>query len=781
MSLSKPSNFQVICPLAAILLFILISHSYAISLSDVEKEYLDKKGAIVFVSQTRYPPFEFKDANGQQEGMMLDVIRWMGVEMGFKPVFMDMNFQQAQEAVLSGKADILTSLFYSDKRREKFEFTEPLFDVPASIFVSAERTDIKDIYDLNGKIIAIQKGDYAKDFLELKQISFKDIPTDDFAKATDEVIAGNADAVIGDEQIVIHHIFSNRLIDRIKKMGEPLYIGKNCMASNKSNAVLIGILNKGILEAKRSGVLEKISKKWLGERFRRRESFVERHFWPLTAGTGSLLLLSLWVWAWNMRLRKAVRSKTAVILGREAALRESEERFRSIFDNSSDGIFFATPDGVILASNPAACKILGWSEEEIRQGGRELVVDVDDPALPLALEERRRTGRFSGELRFKRRDGESFPVELSSSLFSLENDEVRASIIFRDISERKQGEQALLESESKFKSFAEQALAGIYIVQDEFFKYVNPKFAQMFGYTVEECINGMSFKELVYEEDFPKVEKQIARRASGQVESVHYAFRGLKKDGQVFPLEVYGSTSVHKGRPAATGTILDITERKRAEEALRAALQEKEVLLREIHHRVKNNMQVITSLLSLQAGQTENEQVRQALMENQQRIVAMAKIHEALCGDQKLAHINIASYLTKLTQHLQGVYSSRGEVRIELELDKVELGIDQAVPCGLIINELITNSFKHGFPGGSKGTIQIKMFTVDEREVVLQVRDDGVGIREDLDLENPSSLGMRLVQGLLKHQLKGALEANGDGGTSFTLRWPLSAGEGEYL
>ncbi len=134
---------------------------------------------------------------------------------------------------------------------------------------------------------------------------------------------------------------------------------------------------------------------------------------------------------------------------------------------------------------------------------------------------------------------------------------------------RKQAEEKLLESENKFKSFAEQALAGIHIIQDGVFKYVNPKFAQMFGYTVEECLNDMPFKNLVYTEDLAKVEEQVRRRVSGEVEFVQHTFRGLKKDGQIFHVEVYGSAILYKGRPAATGTILDITERKLAADALR--------------------------------------------------------------------------------------------------------------------------------------------------------------------------------------------------------------------
>jgi diguanylate cyclase (GGDEF)-like protein/PAS domain S-box-containing protein len=135
--------------------------------------------------------------------------------------------------------------------------------------------------------------------------------------------------------------------------------------------------------------------------------------------------------------------------------------------------------------------------------------------------------------------------------------------------DRKQAQEALNESEIKFKSYAEQAIVGAYLVQDGVFKYVNPKFAQMFGYTVEECLKDMPFKNLVHAEDLANVKEQIRRRTAGETEFIHYTFRGVKKNGQIFHVEIYGSSSVHKGRNAAAGTILDITERKDMEDALR--------------------------------------------------------------------------------------------------------------------------------------------------------------------------------------------------------------------
>lgn len=179
-------------------------------------------------------------------------------------------------------------------------------------------------------------------------------------------IDGQADAVIGDEQIVRYHIYSNRLTDRIKKTGEPLYTGKNCMASRLDNALLVGILNKGIEKARKTGVLDKIGKKWLGTTYGRQESALERYALPAVIATGVMLVLSLAIWLWNMQLRAQVRAKTATIVLGEQALREREMNLRTFFNSMSDLVLVGTYDGRILQCNAATVQKLGFSLDELR-------------------------------------------------------------------------------------------------------------------------------------------------------------------------------------------------------------------------------------------------------------------------------------------------------------------------------------------------------------------------------------------------------------------------------
>ena len=290
-------------------------------LSETETAYLAQKQTLSFISQSHYPPFEFVGDDGDHTGMCIELVRWIATEFGFKAHFTDTSFKHAQQGVLSGRADVITSLFHSKKRAEQFDFTSVMFEVPAYIFVVAERPDIRDIKDLQGKTIAMQAGDFAQEFLESRKITFTPVFTKDFAEATDLVVAGKADAIIGDEQIVLYHIFSNNLTKQIKKVGEPLYTGKNCMAAKAPNPILVGILNKGIALAKQKGALDQITRKWIGTRYSPIQSWLPAYLPYLLTGAGALFAAAVLVWLWNLKLRQLVNARTAALSASEKTLR----------------------------------------------------------------------------------------------------------------------------------------------------------------------------------------------------------------------------------------------------------------------------------------------------------------------------------------------------------------------------------------------------------------------------------------------------------------------------
>ncbi len=225
------------------------------------------------------------------------------------------------------------------------------------------------------------------------------------------------------------------------------------------------------------------------------------------------------------------------------------------------------------------------------------------------------------------------------------------------------------------------------------------------------------------------------------------------------------------------GVINEITERKEDEEALRAALKEKEVLLREIHHRVKNNLQVMSSLLSLQIDAIQDERTQAILQEMQIRVRSMALIHEELYQSKELSRVNFAEYIEKLASGLRQTYMMKANSFLHVDVEEIYLGVDIAIPCGLVISELVTNAYKYAYPAGHDGDITIRMHQTETGSNLLSVSDHGVGLPPDLDINNTETLGLQLVT-ILSRQLHAKLSVERTGGTDFRLEFREAKGTG---
>jgi len=216
----------------------------------------------------------------------------------------------------------------------------------------------------------------------------------------------------------------------------------------------------------------------------------------------------------------------------------------------------------------------------------------------------------------------------------------------------------------------------------------------------------------------------------------------------------------------------DITEWKRDKEKIKASLREKEIMLQEIHHRVKNNMQVIISLMRIQARRTKNSKLANYLQTLQDRIFSMSLIHDHFYKKPELDKINIASYIIELIDHLFFIYSKKeGQIQINLDLKKIYLGLNKAIPFGMLVNEIITNVLKHAFPGKKKGNLSVKLYKDEKRKIHLIFNDNGIGIPEEIDIENPSTLGMQLIRDLTQ-QLDGEIQIKSNGGTQIKVIFP---------
>jgi len=219
----------------------------------------------------------------------------------------------------------------------------------------------------------------------------------------------------------------------------------------------------------------------------------------------------------------------------------------------------------------------------------------------------------------------------------------------------------------------------------------------------------------------------------------------------------------------------EIAYRRQSDKKLRASLEEKEVLLREIHHRVKNNMQVIMSLLQIQARKVGDRDVAAALQESRNRVRAMSVIHEMIYRSDSMAEISFRKYLTRLANHLFQTYRT-GKSRIALKVavgDDLNLSIDHAIPCGLIVNELISNALKHAFPDGRDGTIEMAIRPGDNDSIELVISDDGIGLPADIDPRNTHTMGLSMLISLAERQLGGTVEIKRDKGTQFCIKFSL--------
>ncbi len=213
----------------------------------------------------------------------------------------------------------------------------------------------------------------------------------------------------------------------------------------------------------------------------------------------------------------------------------------------------------------------------------------------------------------------------------------------------------------------------------------------------------------------------------------------------------------------------DITERKKMEEKLRKTIEEKDTLMKEVHHRVKNNLMIISSLLSLQSRYIKDEDARNIFKDSQNRAKAMALIHEKLYQSNDLKNINFTEYVKNLSNDLYNTYVlDKKNIRLKLDVENVSLDVETSIPLGLILNELLTNALKHAFPDDRKGEILVELGSEDNGKFRLVVKDNGIGFPEDLDYKNTSSLGMQLVISLT-NQIEGELYLSRNNGTTFTV------------
>ena len=352
--------------------------------------------------------------------------------------------------------------------------------------------------------------------------------------------------------------------------------------------------------------------------------------------------------------------------------------------------------------------------------------------------------------------------------------EMTIELLKKEIERRQIISEALKNSQQQYYETMEATRAGIFIITDGILNYVNTPLAEMMGATSGELI-GADPMVYIAEEDRDKVQENMMKRLRGE-EVLPYRIKIVRMDGSSFFGELWAKVTSWQKKTALVGTVNDISNVKLneeklqvQEEQLRQSLAEKEILLKEIYHRTKNNMLVIISMLELQTCDIEDERVKQIFQETESRIRSMALVHEKLYGSKNLSEIDLGSYIEEVVGTMVLNRGDDSQIDMQVEVQPLPMNIDYAIPLGLVINEIVTNSVKHAFPEDRHGLVFVKLVKDEEGRIVLSIGDDGVGLPDDVELSGGGSFGMQLIYSLIKMQLKGSVTISRENGTSFEI------------
>lgn len=465
----------------------------------------------------------------------------------------------------------------------------------------------------------------------------------------------------------------------------------------------------------------------------------------------------------------------------EAALRENEARLAAIFDALPVGLGVLLGDGTLALANPAMHRYIPTQVMPSRdrtQAGRWRAFHADgtpvDPRdFPGARALRGERVVPGMEMLFAEEDGRESWTRVAAVPIVHPQAGIRSVVaVAVDIDEIKRATEALRESEERLRLLVDSVQEYALFQTDLQGRVTtwNPGAERLFGYTTSEML-GQPATRLVE----PSTDESAAQREMpellvlGRKQDARWCVR---KDGSRFWAQ--GITELvrdDQGLVRGVAKVLrDETGPRQAEEQIRQSLAEKEALLKEVHHRVKNNLQVIISMLNLQAAQISGTPAREMFDEARNRVHSIAAIHEMLYSSGSLAQITLAEYAQRLARELLRFYQLTARVGVEVAGDGVALEIERAVPCGLLLNELVSNACKHAFPSGRPGNIAISI-RQEQESVLLTVADDGVGLPGGLDPSQVSTLGLKLVR-LLAFQLEGTVSFGEGPGTSVCVRFP---------
>jgi PAS domain S-box-containing protein len=710
------------------------------------------------------PPLSFTNAQEQPDGFTAELLREMTVAGGLEFEVVPNFWANLTADFAAGRLDALANVSITAERRATMDFSISHAYVRALAYTRPGAPPIRATAQFAGKTMATLSGSFVHPHaVERGGWGARVVRYDSWREMLEAVKRGECDFA---------------LVMRRLKLEQPDELGLNRdfvedvifpfhFAVHRGDAATLERINEALATVRQNGAFDRLYAKWIGPIEPRPIRLNDLRPYALPAALVVAVIAALF--AWQQRVQRRISRQSA-------ALRASEEKYRVLVDHADEAIY-VVQDARFVFVNQTTLRLTSLPESALIGQSPYLLLRPQDRAD--ALDHHRRL--LAGKTESRRRD---YPLVLPSgrelwisvSGVGIEWQGRPASLNFAtDITASRQAELARREAAERLEKIANHLPGFVYQFR------LRPDGAMSFPYASEgiEDIYRVRPADVradarpAFAHDHPDDAGTIldSMQQSGRdLTPWRHEFRVRYPDGEVRWLE--GNAAPQRepdGGVLWHGFISDISERKRTDQLIRDSLHEKEALLKEVHHRVKNNLQVITSLLRLEAGRIDEPATRAVLKNMQARIRAMALLHESLYRSENFARVDLAGYLRQVaTQLFRGQNSDLGAVRLTLDLAPASVGIDQAIPCGLVVNELMTNSLKHAFPAGRGGEVRVTLHTTAEGHIELRVCDDGIGLPADFVQRQGHSLGLQLVSDLVK-QLQ-ATFAIGPG-ACFTLRF----------
>jgi PAS domain S-box-containing protein len=761
------------------------------------------------------PPKVFWNGRGKPQGIFVDIMNQIARNEGWMVEYAPGTWSQNLERLEKGELDLVLDVTYSQDRAEKFSFNK--ISVIESWLQAFAGRDVKleSARDLDGKRIAVLKGAIQEEYLpqEIKgllNIDFTVLSYPDYAGTLEALRKGQADVIIASRFFYFSDLRGKDILPT-SVMFRPSLVyfafprGRSDRIINRIDRNLSGMKNDP------GSVYYRSINKWLGERPR---AMIPRYMkWIFGVLIGGLALMAIF----GLVLRRQVKARTAEITQYSQDLKDSSALLGAVFDVIPDILGIQDAEHGVEKYNRAGYEFLKCSHIDIKGKKcfqlikREKPCDNCATAIAIDTKKTARVEKYFKDLGVWI-DARSYPV--------LDEGGQVTKVVehLRDITEQKQAEQALLEkhqallvlnqrltetdeelqasdeelkqqlaelqasrdellaTEEKYRSLFESTGTAMLIIdEDTTISLANAEMEKLSGYSRGEIEGKMKWTEFVSKPDLERMrEYHLQRRQDPNAAPRSYEFRFIDRIGMI--KDIFLSVDMIPGTGKSVASLVDITKRKSAELQVKASLREKEVLLREIYHRVKNNLQVVSSLLSLQSGYVHDPRDKEIFLESQNRIRSMSLVHENLYKSSNLAKIDFGHYVRNLVSDLIRSYGiPSDQLALTLDINDMELGVDVAIPCGLMINEMVSNSLKHAFkrlpPGGRKWEITVRFKLEGDVLYRLEVADNGTGFADKSDpLSEPATLGLQLIT-VLAEQLDGKVAVHHEHGTRYVVEF----------